>query len=198
MSRKPLRTIVLGILILHSVAVFAQDGEVWRVSETEQRFLLTPSLDVVSVSGSGASSLGLGPALAADFKLTPTWILNAGLAQVFSVSDPGSLYTGFRLAIRYPITGVYFSTLREVRHGDKLVISEPRPAGSGWSVLAGSEQLLFNGSSAVYPAMGLIAGATWRTQVWNLPMAVEPRAGFYFGSNRQISTMLISIGVGLD
>jgi hypothetical protein len=154
---------------------------------------LTVGTEISQLQLPTASFLGLGFSFAYQYAVNSNWAVRPQIGQVLNTSGGTYLYTSFAGFVTYALTGSQLWGSSDVTFGGKPVSSITYPRLSTFSVGVGVEQLLLNGTQAVYAAPGYSALATYTTPVLGTWISFSGRLGQYQSNQQQITGILFNV-----
>ncbi len=122
-------------------------------SEFSDRSNFMVGTEFAQVQSPKGSATGFGGMVGFGYFFSNRWSVQGDAAQTLDTSM-AYLYTSFRTEIFYTLSGYPIESGKELRFDGKRVIRPVSQSCHAWFLGAGLEQLLFNGSTTVYPATG--------------------------------------------
>lgn len=123
------------------------DGPRYQANEVDenQYFSTLFHMDLQSLSSSTGSASAVGFGMTGVYALSRNWGASGRLNQTFSTSG-GALYTGWRVAGEYALTGSFLRHKAQTRLGDWKVVESKETPPVGWKLSVGFNQQAFSRS----------------------------------------------------
>jgi len=170
----------------------------FSVEDSPKRFDLLLGAEGSLFSTSLSSLNGVGLNLGLQYHLNKRWSLGASAIQAFDVSGFGALFSGFNTHALYHFKDIDLNEKRRVLQEQRPIIVERKLSSSHFSVGAGVEQLILNGTTSVYPAPGFSLLVTYNSMLFGANTVSGFRYGTYQVNSQSASGMFITLSYLLD
>ena len=196
------KTKLLSLIFLAALHVrgWSQDlqSSDFSVEDSPKRIDLLLGVEGSLFSTSISSLNGIGLNLGLQYHLNTRWSLGASANQAFDVSGFGALFSGFNTHALYHFKDIDLNEKRRVLQEQRPIIIERKLSDSYFSIGAGVEQLILNGTTSVYPAPGFSLLVTYNSRLFGANTVSGFRYGTYQVNSQSATAMFITLSYVLD
>lgn len=152
--------------------------------------------ETMSLASDTSSLMGFGPRFGFEYSFTDAWSFSSNLNFAFQVTGkPGAFfYSGISGNVRYTFIGSSRNQSESiVTDKGRVVYSLDNAIKNRAALLIGMEQLFLNGTTSIYPAVGVAVGGSYSFSMFNRSFDADLRYSQLTANGNPLS--MISVGL---
>ncbi|MGZ3805208.1 MAG: hypothetical protein ACXVB4_13415 [Pseudobdellovibrionaceae bacterium] len=166
-----------------------------------QRAHFSLGSEMVNLSSSTASVMGIGPRAGFEYGLSDRWSIGSGVAFSFQANGkPGAFFfSSVSGTMQYALRGSSIKSTGIIakKNGETVFVSKPSTQRR-MTLLFGMDQLFLNGAASIYPAVGATAGASYGFGFLNREAELEVRYSALVANDNPVSMITVGANINLD
>lgn len=152
--------------------------------------------ETMSLASDTSSLMGFGPRFGFEYSFTDAWSFSSNLNFAFQLTGkPGAFfYSGISGNVRYTFIGSSRSQSESlVTDKGRVIYSLDNAVKNRAALLVGMEQLFLNGTTSIYPAVGVAIGGSYSFSMFNRSFDADLRYSQLTANGNPLS--MISVGI---
>jgi hypothetical protein len=166
------------------------------VDQVEHRFAIDAFTEVGTFSRDGMNFQGAGLGVGASYGLSEHVAIQISMSQTYSTSGGiSALYTRLQSDVEFALSGEFIERSETVSVDGEKVFEGRAPKKNVFGLLAGGQQIFFNGTSSVVPGSGIALGAQDDFKLFGTWLSAKGETGLLVVNGKSVSLFILNLGI---